>query len=53
MVISPDPDVVYFALTPKEYEELSLNMADILRWVKEARWRLDYYKQNLGGGTKP
>ena len=34
----------YIALTPKDYEELSLSMADVLRWIKEARWRLQYYK---------
>ena len=26
-----------------QYENLSLNMAEILRWVREARWRLDWY----------
>jgi hypothetical protein len=35
---------VYYAITPAEYEILSRNMADILRWVREAKWRLDYYR---------
>lgn len=35
---------VYYAITPKDYEVLSRNMADILRWVREARWRMDYYR---------
>ncbi len=35
---------VYYGITPKQYEILSKNMADILRWVKEAQWRLDYYR---------
>lgn len=30
-------------LTPKEFEALSYNLAEILRWVKEAMWRLQYY----------
>ena len=34
----------YFALSPKDYEELALTMADIIRWIKEAGWRLNYYK---------
>lgn len=35
---------MYYGVTPKNYEVLARNMADILRWVKEARWRLDYYR---------
>lgn len=31
------------ALDPKQYEILSQNMAEIMRWVKEASWRLKYY----------
>ena len=34
----------FIALTPKDYEDLSLTMADIIRWIKEANWRLRYYK---------
>lgn len=30
-------DQTYFALTPKEYEELSLNMQDILRFIRESK----------------
>jgi hypothetical protein len=40
---------VYISLTPKEYEELAQNQAELLRWIKEAKWRLQYYrKQNDG-----
>lgn len=39
----PEGEWVYFALTPEQYETLSRNVAEILRWVKEAQWRLDYY----------
>ena len=41
----PEGDVlVYYGLAPEQYEVLARNMADILRWVKEAAWRLDYYR---------
>jgi hypothetical protein len=48
-VITPDrlpngENWVYYGITPKQYETLSRNMADILRWVKEAQWRLQYYR---------
>ncbi len=45
---------VYYGITPKAYEVLSRNMADMLRWVREAKWRLDYYRgegQIDGHGT--
>lgn len=35
---------VYYAITPQEYEVLSRNMAEMLRWVREAQWRLEYYR---------
>lgn len=41
----PDGDSwVYYALTTRQYERLSRNTADILRWVREAQWRLRYYR---------
>lgn len=56
VVISPETvlgkDDVFIALTPKEYEELSRNMAEITRWVKEAQWRLDYYQKTLSKEAK-
>jgi hypothetical protein len=33
-------------MTPEHYKNLVLNLADTLRWVEEARWRLDYYGQS-------
>ena len=30
-------------LAPKQYENMSLNMAEILRWVQEAQARLNWY----------
>ena len=35
---------VYFSMTPRTYETLARNQAEILRWVKEAQWRLNYYR---------
>lgn len=35
---------VRYGLTVKSYETLARNVADILRWVKEAEWRLRYYR---------
>jgi len=43
----PEGDWVLFSLTPKGYENLSLTFADTLRWIREARHRLDYYRENL------
>lgn len=44
----PEGDYVYFAITPRDYENLSRGMADILRWMEEASWRLEYYGANDG-----
>jgi hypothetical protein len=41
--IPTDKGWVYYGITPEQYEVLSRNMADILRWVQEAEWRLNYY----------
>lgn len=45
----------YYAITPQEYEILARNMAEMLRWVKEAHWRLQYYRGegSLDGNTVP
>lgn len=40
---------VLYALTPDQYENLSYNMAELLRWVTEAQWRLIYYTQSIIG----
>ena len=37
-------DWVYFALTSKQYEALARNIADMIRWAREAKWRLRYYR---------
>lgn len=36
--------VAWFAVTAAGYEALSSNVAESLRWVREAKWRLDYYR---------
>lgn len=33
-----------FALTAEQYENLSFNMAEILRWVREARAQILHYR---------
>lgn len=40
-------DGALFCLTPQGYENLSKTQADTLRWVQEAKWRLDYYEREL------
>jgi hypothetical protein len=44
-ITRPQP---YYAITPQEYEILSRNMAEMLRWIKEAHWRLQYYRGDGG-----
>lgn len=39
---------VRYSLTVRDYETLARNIADILRWVKEAEWRLRYYRGEGG-----
>lgn len=42
---------VLFALDTDQYENLSLTTADILRWVKEASWRLNKHKEHSEKGN--
>lgn len=44
VIVPGEPGVVWFALTPEEYEDLARNYADINRWVNEARGQLEYYR---------
>lgn len=55
-VLTPDtlPDGngwVFFAITPRDYEDASLNQAEIQRFVREAMWRLRYYRGELPVGV--
>lgn len=45
VIVIPDGEdtKVYFAISPGDYENLSLNMAEILRWNREMKWQLRYY----------
>ena len=45
--IPPGDGWVFFALIPPDYEDLAFNMADLLRWIQGAAWRLDYYRGEL------
>lgn len=37
--------VPYFALDSAGYENLSVNMGELLRWTGEANWQLDFYRR--------
>lgn len=37
-------DWVFFGLTTKGYENLALNQAELLRYITEAMYRLNYYR---------
>jgi len=37
-----------FAVTPEDYERLALSRAELLRYVREAKWLLDYYGGDNG-----
>lgn len=39
-----EPGWAFIALTPKQYENLSRNTAETLRWVTEAYEQLEYYR---------
>ena len=40
----PEGEFVFYGLSVQNYETLARNMAEILRWVKEAKWQLGYYR---------
>jgi len=40
----------YIAMSPKDYENLSKNHAELLRWVREAKTRLKYYREQNDRG---
>ena len=39
-----EPGWVFIALTPKQYENLSKNTAETLRWITEAANQLEHYR---------
>ena len=36
-------DGLILGLTPEQFENLMTNLAEVLRWIHEAGWRLRYY----------
>lgn len=42
-----------FALTARGYEALSRNMAEMIRWAKEASWQLDFYRADRLTAEQP
>jgi len=42
-------DMVLFAITVDDYEDLSLNMADIIRYIKQQKEIIIFYKRQLHG----
>lgn len=44
---------VYFGVTPENYEDMALNHADVLRFTREAMWRLRYYRGELEDEEQP
>lgn len=36
-----------FCLSAKGYEALAKNAAQTMRWIEEAKWRLDHYRREL------
>lgn len=39
------PPTAYYALTSQEYENLSINMAEIKRYIREVLGLVEYYRQ--------
>lgn len=39
-----------FCLDARGYEQLSRNNAEVLRWISEASWQIDYYRGNATDG---
>ncbi|ATS92242.1 o-spanin [Stenotrophomonas phage DLP4] len=42
-----------FAVTARGYEALSRNLADTIRWAKEASWQLDFYRDSRQPADDP
>lgn len=43
----PDQEIVLFALSAKGYENISLNMAEIIRYLKEQKGVIVYYREEF------
>lgn len=42
-----------FAVTARGYESLARNLADTIRWAKEASWQLDFYRDTRQQAEQP
>lgn len=42
-----------FAVTARGYESLARNLADTIRWAKEASWQLDFYRDSRRPAEEP
>lgn len=47
----PNQEIVLFALSAKGYENLSLNMAEIIRYLKEQKGVIVYYREEFPSPT--
>jgi len=43
----PEKDLVFFGVTPEGYEHLSVNMADIIRYIEGQKSVIMYYKNTI------
>ena len=44
-----NPDIVYFALSVPDYENLSLNMGELKRYIEQQKTIIIYYEQSITG----
>ena len=39
--------IVFFAITPKDYENLSINVSDIRRYIIQQKEIIEYYEKSI------
>ena len=49
---NPNKEIVLITLTPRGYENLSLNIADVLRYVREQKEIILYYRRLFPKGLE-
>lgn len=50
--LPPGDDWAAMCVSPRAYENLSKNIAEMLRWAEEVESQLDYYRRNLDESSK-
>jgi hypothetical protein len=50
--LGPDENVAMFVLTSKGYENLSENMAEVTRYIKDQKAVIVYYRTSIEAGEK-